>query len=129
MIRQLSLPIEVAERLGTREVLLKSLTQLPLGTWVLDNRVALTHSLWLRTRMIAHPRLVRGGVFFVKPRFSGNIERVDFCLIARSLRDSPGTVTSRTQNSSTVVIYLRRGDAHGETAPGMLTEALFLLSS
>lgn len=125
MIRQLSLAIAVAERLGIREVLVKSLPQFPLGTWALDNGVALTHDPWLRTRMIARPRLVLGGDFFVKPRLPINVEGVDFDVIGRSLLDSLGMGNLEPQDSSTVVIHFRSGDAFRATPHGNLGQPPF----
>ena len=125
MIRQLSLAIAVAERLGIREVLVKSLPQFPLGTWALDNGVALTHDPWLRTRMIARPRLVLGGDFFVKPRLPITVEGVNFDVIGRSLRDSLGLSTLEPQDSSTVVIHFRSGDAFHAEPHGNLGQPPF----
>ena len=115
MIRQLSLAIAVAERLGIREVLVKSLPQFPVGTWALDNGVALTHDPWLRTRMIARPRLVLGGDFFVKPRLPIDVEGVDFDVIGRSLFEAMGMSTLQPLDSSTLVIHFRSGDAFTST--------------
>ena len=115
MVRQLSLAIAVAERLGIREVLVKSLPQFPLGTWALDNGVALTHDPWLRTRMIARPRLVLGGDFFVKPRLPIAVEGVDFDVIGRSLFEAMGTNALEPLDPSTLVIHFRSGDAFAST--------------
>ena len=114
MIRQLSLAIAVAERLGIREVLVKSLPLFPVGNWALDNGVALTHDPWLRTRLIARPRLILGGDFFVKPRLPVAVEDVDFDVIGQSLLESLGLASLRPQQPSTVVIHFRSGDAFNE---------------
>lgn len=111
MIRQLSLAIGVAERMGVREVLVKSLPEFPTGTWALDNGVALTHDPFLRTRMIARPRLALGGDFFVKPRLPIDTAKIDFDVIGRSLFDALDLGSVEPLDESTLVIHFRSGDA------------------
>lgn len=114
MIRQVTLAVASAEKLGIREVLVKSLPEFPRGTWVLDNGVALTHDPLLRARMIARPVLALGGDFFVKPRLPVSVDDVDFDLIARSLLDAGGFLPTDPLDPQTLVIHFRSGDAFTE---------------
>lgn len=111
MVRQVSLAIASAEKLGIREVIVKSFPQFPRGTWVLDNGVALTHDPLLRSRMIARPKLVLGGDFFVKPRLPVDVSDVDFDLIGSSLADAGRLLDHEALSPHVLVIHLRSGDA------------------
>ena len=111
MIRQISLAIAAAEKLGIREVLVKSLPEFPKGTWVLDNGVALTHDSLLRPRMIARTSLALGGDFFVKPRLPVEVDDVDFDVIGRSLAEIMGLAPVGEFNADSLVIHFRSGDA------------------
>jgi hypothetical protein len=111
MIRQVSLAIATAEKLGIREVIVKAMPDFPRGTWVLDNGVALTHDSLLRPRMIARPRHVLGGDFFVKPRLPVDVQDVDFDVIASSLLEAGGLIPSAPLPAQTMVIHFRSGDA------------------
>ena len=120
MVRQVALAIASAERLGVREVIVKSFPGFPLGTWVLDNGVALTHDSFIRSRMIARPRLALGGDFFVKPRLPVDVEGVDFDLIASSLMEAGRLTPSEPLPPGVLVIHFRSGDAFSQNPhPGL----------
>ncbi len=120
MIRQVSLAIAVAEKLGIREVLVKSLPEFPRGTWALDNGVALTHDPWLRPRMSARPRLILGGDFFVKPRLPIDVATSDFDVIGRSLVDVAELAPAQGGEKTELVIHFRSGDAFSSAPHGNL---------
>ena len=120
MIRQVSLAIATAEKLGIREVLVKSLPEFPKGTWVLDNGVSLTHDSLLRPRMIARPSLALGGDFFVKPRLPVEVDGVDFDVIGRSLSEIVGLQSRGGAGEDSLVIHFRSGDAFSGSPHGAL---------
>ena len=120
MIRQVCLAIASAEKLGVREVLVKSLPEFPHGTFALDNGVVLTHDSWLRSRMISRPRLVLGGDFFVKPRLPIDVDGADFDAIGASLLEAGNLVPRSRLDPGTLVIHFRSGDAFSEKPhPGL----------
>lgn len=120
MIRQITLAIASAEKLGVREVIVKSLPEFPPGTWVLDNGVALTHDPLLRPRMIARPGLVLGGDFFVKPRLPVDVATADFDVIGKSLGAIAGLAPTAPLGESTLVVHFRSGDAFSDRPHGAL---------
>lgn len=120
MIRQVSLAIATAEKLGIREVLVKSLPEFPKGTWVLDNGVSLTHDSFLRPRMIARPSLALGGDFFVKPRLPVEVDEVDFDVIGRSLSEILGLQSRGGAGEDSLVFHFRSGDAFSGSPHGAL---------
>lgn len=111
MIRQVSLAIATAEKLGVREVLVKSLHEFPKGSWVLDNGVSLTHDSLLRSRMIARPCLALGGDFFVKPRLPEPVDNVAFDVVGTSLADNVGLSQRVGVSKDCLVVHFRSGDA------------------
>ena len=120
MIRQVGFAIATAQKLGIKEVLVKSLPNFPAGTWVLDNGVTLTHDRLLRPRMMKRPSLVLGGDFFVKPRLPVEVEDVDFDVIGRSLGNILGLPVPEALTEDTLVIHFRSGDAFSERPHGAL---------
>ena len=120
MVRQVSLAIASAEKLGIREVIVKSFPQFPRGTWVLDNGVALTHDPYLRSRMIARPRLALAGDFFVKPRLPIQVDDVDFDTIASSLAEAGKLARENALSREVLVVHFRSGDAFSDRPhPGL----------
>lgn len=120
MIRQVSFAVATAEKLRIKEVLVKSLPDFPVGTWVLDNGVTLTHDRLLRPRMMKRPSLVLGGDFFVKRRLPVEVEDVDFDVIGRSLGNILGLPLPEALTDDTLVIHFRSGDAFSERPHGAL---------
>ena len=120
MIRQVGFAIATAEKLGVKEVLVKSLPDFPVGTWVLDNGVTLTHDRLLRPRMMKRPSLVLGGDFFVKRRLPVEVQDVDFEVIGRSLGSILGLPMPEELTDDTLVIHFRSGDAFSERPHGAL---------
>ena len=120
MVRQVSLSIACAEKLGIREVIVKSFPQFPRGTWVLDNGVALTHDPYLRSRMIARPRLALAGDFFLKPRLPIQVDDVDFDTIASSLVEAGNLAGENALSREVLVVHFRSGDAFSDRPhPGL----------
>ena len=120
MIRQVSIAIATAEKMGVKEVLVKSIPEFPRGTWILENGVALTHSHLLKPRLISRPSLALGGDFFVRSRLPIGVDDVDFDSIGRSLARIIGLPSEGPLDGDSLVIHFRSGDAFSSSPHGAL---------
>jgi hypothetical protein len=114
-IRQVLYALVVAQRLGVREVVAKSLPEFPQGSWKVSDQVTLTHDPLLRPRVVKRPRVVLGGDFFVIPRLPTPIDDWDYTGFADALASASGLPPQEPLPPETLVIHIRSGDIFRES--------------
>lgn len=120
MVRQISLALAVAERLGIPEVLVRSLPEVPAGSDVLMNGVRLTRDPRLRPLEKGVHMEILAGDFFVKKRLPVIIEGVDFETIGESLRSLITREPTKSLPHDTLVVHVRSGDAFSHRPHGAM---------
>lgn len=113
-IRQILYSLAVAERLGVREVVARSIPEFPYGSWDVSPTVTLTHDPLLRPRRVTRPRTVLAGDFFVVPRLPTQIHDVDYTVLEDGLARASGLCEASPLPMDTLVIHIRSGDVFGE---------------
>ncbi len=113
-IRQILYSLAVAERLGVREVVAKSIPEFPHGSWEVGPNLTLTHDPVLRPRRVTRPRTILAGDFFVVSRLPTPIDDVDYTVLADGLARASGLRQGAPLPVDTLVIHIRSGDVFGE---------------
>jgi hypothetical protein len=113
-IRQILYSLAVAERLGVREVVARSIPQFPHGSWEVGPNLTLTHDPVLRPRRVTQPRTILAGDFFVVPRLPTPIDDVDYTNLGDGLVRASGLSEAPPLPMDTLVIHIRSGDVFRE---------------
>jgi hypothetical protein len=113
-IRQILYSLAVAERLGVREVVARSIPEFPHGSWEVRPNLTLTHDPVLRHRRVARPRTILAGDFFVVPRLPTPIDDVDYTVLGDGLVRASGLCEAPPLPMDTLVIHIRSGDVFRE---------------
>ena len=113
-IRQILYSLAVAERLGVREVVARSIPEFPHGSWEVGPNLTLTHDPLLRPRRVARPRTILAGDFFVVPRLPTPIDDVDYTVLGDGLGWASGLCEAPPLPMDTLVIHIRSGDVFRE---------------
>jgi hypothetical protein len=113
-IRQILYSLAVAERLGVREVVARSIPEFPYGSWEVSPNVTLTHDPLLRPRRVSRPRTILAGDFFVVPRLPTPIDHVDYTVFSNGLAWASGLSDRPPLSADVLVIHIRSGDVFGE---------------
>lgn len=113
-IRQLLYSLVVAERMGVREVVARSIPEFPRGSWDLSPNLTLTHDPLLRPRRVSKPKAVLAGDYFVLARLPAAVEDFDYTVLADCLAQASGLVQEPPLPVDTLVIHIRSGDVFGD---------------
>jgi hypothetical protein len=113
-IRQILYSLVVAERMGVREVVARSIPEFPRGSWDFGPSLTLTHDPLLRPRRVTQPRTILAGDFFVVPRLPTPIDDVDYTVLGDGLVRASGLCEAPPLPMDTLVIHIRSGDVFRE---------------